>query len=246
MKISLAVSALCLLATVAHAGEPGAQVQAPGDTGEGPGRGDDLPHAEPPRKDPKRGPPNQITTGGTMVFSKFFSKELAPLRLANGKYGAPGVCFTMYAERSTRSEAYGEMCSYGDVAPSGRKPFHETFYWFRREQAWAEGRTYHLRVKDVKAWEYSGPKDVAKMETFPNNVGCKKISTSIPASSRWAAKGAPGTEAYLVRSLVDGNAVLLGHWLGTTCVAVEPDDQGWIKLEPSTAALTAQAVGTAH
>jgi hypothetical protein len=246
MKITLALAALCLLPAVSRAGEPGAGVQPADGAGEGPRRGEDLPHGEPPRRDPKSRPPGQITTGGTMAVSKYESKDLAPLRLENGKFGSPGVCFTLYAERSTSAKAYGEMCSYGDVAPSGRKPLHETFYWFARNDAWVDGRAYFFRVKGVRAWEYSGPKDVAKTETFPNNVGCRKASKSIPASKRWAAKGAAGTEAYLVRSEADGSAVLLGHWLGATCVAVEPTDDGWIEFKPSTEAQTAKAFGTAN
>jgi len=274
MKRPIVLVAFCLMAgpvaapVQARAERPG--TGRPGEEGSGPvrppeeGANGSLPAAPPTGGEPAVGaPPDeqerrghgrpkgldvQITTGGRFTSSSFAAVELAYIEVGGGKTGTPGVCFTIRGGREKGAKTYGEMCSYGDLAPSGRKALHETFYWFKEADAWVQGRTYALQFKRVKAYEYAGPTGVEKTETFDNTPRCEKKdpAVDVPTSRRWEAVGALGTSAYLVRGGTERTPTLKGYWTGSQCVAVEPDNDGWIELKGSSAAAKAGAVGTAH
>jgi hypothetical protein len=189
----------------------------------------------------------QITTGGTFAYSKFVAPELAPIDVGNGTKGPPGACFAILAGRQAGATKYGEMCSYGEKAPRDSLTQHEVFYWTKKADAWVDGRAYFLKVMNVKAYEYAGPiATPGLVEAFDNTPKCVSIPQSpIPATKRWAANGALGTAAFLVRGVVGGKPALTGYWRSNTCIAVEPDDSGWIELKPSTEQVDAKAKGTA-
>ncbi|MCK6570978.1 hypothetical protein L6V77_07675 [Myxococcota bacterium] len=264
-RFVLAVLAAALLSCplAAAAGKPPVRPDVPPGPG-GPGGPGGEPGADPmnnlppPNPDVPPGPRDgggpfpaggrgQITTGGTFAFSKFIAPELELTDVGNGKKGPPGVCFQILAGRQAGATKYGEMCSYGEKAPRDNQARHEVFYWTKKADAWVDGRAYFLKVMNVKAYEYAGPVATPGLvEAFDNTPKCVSILPSpIPATKRWAANGALGTAAFLVRGVVGGKPALTGYWRSNTCIAVEPDDSGWIELKPSTEQVDAKAKGTA-